>query len=135
MARARPAFERERKFLARAPGKKIQLETLCPLLNLPRRDHQLFVSHVSGSTIAAPIKSFERRARFFVRSRVPERTHPSGNHSPIVVETGFALPVVQLGIGDTLAGNVAYRLQSGTPIRAAHVHQYTIHVEDQDLRL
>ncbi len=42
---------------------------------------------------------------------------------------------MQFGIGDALAGNMAHRLQSGTPIRAAHVHQYAIHVEDQDFRL
>src|SRR5258708_33582684 len=109
MPGARPAFERERKFLARASGKKIQLETLCPFLDLPRCNHQLFVSHVSGLAVAAPIKSFEGRARFFVRGGAPERTHPSGNHGPIVVESGLALPTMQLAIGDALASNMAKR--------------------------
>src|SRR5260370_20714126 len=106
-----------------------------PALNLPRRHEQLFVSHVSRLAVAAPIKSFEGRARLFVRSWVPKRTDPRGNHGPIVVETGLALPAMQLGIGDALARNIAHCLQSGTPIRAAYVHQYAVHVENQDLRL
>src|SRR6266550_4712632 len=108
--RGRPAFKREGKLLARASGKEIQLEALGPFFNLPRRDHQFFVSHVPGLAVAAPIKSFERRPRLFVRSGVPERTYPRGNHAPVVVETWFALPAMQLGIGDALAGNIAHRL-------------------------
>src|ERR1700687_3555450 len=109
--RGRPALEREGKFLARAPGEEIQLEALRPFFNLPRRHDQFFVSNVSGLAVAAPIEFLERRARFFVRSGVPERTYPRGNHAPVVVKTGLALPAMQLGIRDALAGNMAHCLQ------------------------
>jgi len=40
------------KFLARASGKKIQLEFLSPFSNLPLRDQQLFVSNVPRLAVA-----------------------------------------------------------------------------------
>src|SRR5437667_4293817 len=108
--RGRPAFKREGKLLAGASGKEIQLEALGPFFNLSRRDHQFFVSNVPGLAVAAPVEFFERRPRLLVRSGVPERTYPHGNHAPVVVETRLALPAVQLSIGDALAGNRAHRL-------------------------
>src|SRR5260370_16326225 len=108
--RGRPAFERKRKFLACASGKEIQLEAPRPFFNLPRRDHHLFVSNVPGLAVAAPIKSFERRARFFVRSGVSERTHPRGTPAPLIVEPWLALPAVQLRIEYALACTMTHRL-------------------------
>src|SRR6266566_4835546 len=55
----RPALESERKLLPGASREQIQLEAPCPFFNLPRRDHQFFVSNVSELTIATPIKPFE----------------------------------------------------------------------------
>src|SRR5260370_13495754 len=41
---------------------------------------------------------------------------------------------MQLGIGDALPGNMAHSLERRAPIRAAHIHKHSVHVEDQDLR-
>jgi hypothetical protein len=130
--RRRPAFERERKFLPRASRKKIQFKPPRPFLNLSWRYNQFFVSNVPGLAVAAPVKFLECRARFCVRSGVPERTYPRGHHVPIIVETGLALPLMQLGERDALAGDVAHRLQRRPPVRASNVNKHPIDIKDQD---
>src|SRR6266436_9065284 len=105
--RRRPAFEGKRKLLPRAPGKKIQFKSLRPPRNLFWGYHQFFVSNVARLPVAPPIKSFERFARFVIVGGMSERTYPRGHHGPIIVEAGLALPRMQLGVRDTLAGDVA----------------------------
>src|SRR5260370_33500398 len=131
--RSWPFFKRERKFLPCASGKKIQLEALRPFFNLPRRDHQLFVSNVPRLAVAPPIEFLKRRPRLLVRSRVSQRTDPRGNHAPVVVKTRFAFPPVQLRIGYPLARYVANRLERRTPVSAAYINEHAVHIEDQDL--
>src|SRR2546425_637355 len=68
--------------------------------------------------------------RFFVRSRMPKGTYPRGNHAPVIVETGLALPAMQLGIGHALAGNMAHRLERRAPISAPHIDKHSIDIKD-----
>src|SRR5258708_7806425 len=132
--RSWPFFKRERKFLPCASGKKIQLEALRPFFNLPRRDHQLFVSNVPRLAVAPPIEFLKCRPRLLVRNGVPQRTYPRGYHAPVVVKTRFAFPPMQLRIGDALARDMAHRLERRAPVRAANVHQHSVYIENQDLR-
>src|SRR6266404_4675979 len=134
ISRCRPAFERKRKLLPRAPGEKIQFKPLRPPFNLFWGYHQFFVSNVARLPVAAPIKPLERYARFLISGWVAERTYPRGHHGPIIIEAGLALPRMQLGIRDALPGDVAHRLQRRAPVRSAHVNENAVHIEDQDFR-
>src|SRR6266581_4704277 len=133
--RGGPAFERKGKLLPCSSGEKIQLAAPRPALDLPGRDDQPFVSNVAGLAVAAPVESLECFAGLVVGNWVAERSHPCGNHGPIVIEARLALPTVQLRVGYALASQMAHRLERRTPIRAADVHEHAVHIKNQDLRL
>jgi len=130
----RPSSERKRKLLPRPPGKQIQLIQPCPARDLRRRNQQFLIPHQTRLPVCPPIEFFKSSPCLVVSSRPPERGEPLRRHRPIVIVPRLALPLLQLFQGHSFPAQRPHRLQRRPPIRSAHIHQHSIHIENQHLR-
>jgi len=76
MPRGGPTVKRIGKFLPCTAGKKIQLKTPRPALNLLGRNHQLFLADITAPVVFTPIKLLKRRASLLIGRGPPQRGGP-----------------------------------------------------------
>src|SRR5580704_1847178 len=128
--RVRPTIKRMRKFPPRTPGEKIQLVALRPTLDLPWRDDKFLVANIARLAVRTPIELLKRGARLAVSGWLAERRNPVSRHAPVIVVPRFALPFVQVCVGNALAAQMADRFQCGPPVCCADIDKHAVYVED-----
>ena len=128
------AFERMPQFPPRAAGKQREFGALGPSLQTPRAAPASVRATRCRACRSCPNKSSET-ARFTSRifHVVAQRSHPVRRQPPIIVISGAALPLLNIGVSDALAGEMPHGIDNRAVKRTVNVHQHAIHVKDDQL--
>src|SRR5947209_5812546 len=119
----------------RAAGEERELGTPRPALQAPRRHKPSFAPDVAPRSIGSPIDLLKHALHFGIFHFLAERVNPIGREPPIVVIAGTALPLLDMRISETAAGEMLHRVQNGAVKRAVDVDKNSVDIEDNQLGL
>src|SRR5580704_17606755 len=108
----------------RAPCKKREVGAPGPALEAAPRHQPAFAPHIAALSISAPINFLKFALHLRVFDGMPERGHPVGGQPPVVVISGAAIPLLNVGVGDALAGEMADRINDGPMERSPDINEH-----------
>jgi hypothetical protein len=132
LAHAAP-LERVIRLLPDAAGKKSEFCPRSQSRETCSRQEPLLARNVAASAVFAPVELDELVLYFLVALAASQRLYPCRRQPPIVVKPRLAFPALEFLTRHTLAGKEADGLEHCLMKGTAHVHKYTVDVENNDL--